>query len=171
MGLPYAIEYLLTLERPGGGRLVNFGVSQLVIPVFPPSTSIQLTTSPWGDDYAYISYYSGFGPAMVPDNFTITLTQYGNLTYSAVISSLATGLILEGYLPITQSEPSISSITNITTLNQYYEGIVFFVRIATAADWELVREALATAVKSKQLAGEANRLLRVMAGEPALEGS
>lgn len=169
MGLPRAIEYLLTLEHPGGaGQLVHTGVTQSIVPVFPPNTSIILSTSPKADDYALLPYYSGFGPAMVPDAFTVYIEQYGAAAYSATITSwMYSGLFpIESYIPVTQNHPSIVGITNVTTLNQYYESFSFFLRIATEQDWDVIQEALTTLVKLEELAKEANGLLRIMAGRP-----
>lgn len=145
MSLPFAIEYLLTLERPGKGRLVYVGYTQIVVPIFPPNTSIILTTTPWGNDFGFIPYYAGFGPTMVPDAFNVQIQQYGTANYRAAITAwTATGLYqIEGFLLVTQAEPTITTITNISALNQYYEGFSFYLRISSEEDWGLVQEALA----------------------------
>lgn len=170
MGLPYAVEYLLALERPGGGRVVESGFSQIIIPVFPPNTAVTLLSTPLGSDHGSIRYYVGFGPAMVPGAVSARLQQYG-ASYSGVATSwLFSGLFpLEGFVSVTVAAPSITTITNLTNFNQYYESISFFLRVATLEDWAFIREALTrlgTSAKSEEHAGEANRLLRVMAGKP-----
>ncbi len=171
MGLPYVIEYLLSLERPGGGRLVYAGGSQLLVPAFPPNTTITLTTAPFGNDYAYIPYYTAFGPAMVPGAFWGWGQHFGNRQYIGTVASWFMANSLDSFVFVTQSEPALAQITNQSPLNQYYEGISFFVAIATQDDFKEVLEALArlaTSARSEQLAVEANQLLRSLAtGKPA----
>lgn len=169
MGLSYVIEYLLTLERPGRGRLVYGGVSLLLIPAFPPGVTITFTTAPYGDDYAYIPYYNALGPAMVPGAFYGWAQQWGNKQYEGTVSSWFMANALHAYVPVTQSEPAIAQITNQSPLNQLYEGISFFIGIATEDDYNLVLEALArlgTSARLEQLGREATELLRMLTGGP-----
>lgn len=169
MGLPYVIEYLLTLERPGGGKLVYGGVSQLIIPAFPPGAIITLTTAPYGDDYAYIPYYSAVGPAMVPGAFYGWAQQWGNKQYEGTVSSWFTANSLDSFVPVTQSEPAVAQITNQSALNQFYEGVSFFVGITTKDDYNMVLEALArlgTSARLEQQSREAIELLNRIAGGP-----
>lgn len=167
--LSNVIEYLLSLERPGGGRLVYAGGSQFIVPAFPPNTAITLTTAPFGNDYAYIPYYAAIGPAVVPGAFWGWGQHFGNRLYTGVIASWFMQNALDSFVFVTESEPAIAQLTNQTALNQYYEGISFFVAIASEDDYHRVLEALArlgTSARTEQLAIEANRLLRKLAGEP-----
>lgn len=170
MGLSYVIEYLLSLERPSGGRLCYAGVSQLIIPIFPPNTTITLESGPLGSDYAYLPYLSTLGPAMVPSAFSGWGQQYGSRQYTGVLTSWFLNNILDSFAFVTDAEPGIAQITNQTALFQYYEGMVFIICIATEADYHMVLEALkrlSTSARSEQLAAEANLLLRSIAtGEP-----
>lgn len=167
--LSYVIEYLLSLERPGGGRLVFGGGSQLIVPAFPPNTTITLTVAPYGNDYAYIPYYSAFAPAMVPGAFWGWGQQYGNKQYTGTLGSwfLTNPSPLDAFVFVTEAEPAIAQLTNQSPLNQYYEGISFFIAIASEEDYHAVLEALArlaTSARLEQLANEAVELLKVMTG-------
>ncbi|MDO9579925.1 MAG: hypothetical protein Q7J06_05085 [Bacteroidales bacterium] len=169
MSLPYVIEYLLTLERPGGGRLVNAGAGELIIPAFPPNTTITFKTVPIEGDYMYISHRCGFGRAMIPEAFFVRVSQWGNMTYEGIVGSWLLNNCLDLFVSTTRSEPAQTQIQNLTGLNQYYEGLTFFLRIQTEDDYNLVMKALArmgTSARSEQLAEEANALLRMLTGGP-----
>ena len=170
MALSYFIEELLSLQRPGGGRLLHVGISQFIIPLFPPNTTITFSTGPLGTDYAYIGYGASFGPAMVPSAFYGWGQQYGSRQYEGILTGWFTGRELDALIFVTSAEPAVGQVQNRTPLFQYYEYIAFVITIASEADYYLVLEALArlgTSAKSEQLAQEANQLLQTMAGGPA----
>jgi hypothetical protein len=179
MSLSYAIEYLLTLERPGGGRLVHGGGNQLIIPIFPPATTITITSAPFGNDFAYISFLAAFGPALVPGAFYAWGQQWGSRTYDGNLASWLINNELDCFAVITQSEPSTAQIANQSPLNQYYEGIGFFIAIPSEEDYHLVLEALkrlGTSAQLEELGRQANAMLSKLTGglpspEPPFGGS
>lgn len=170
MGLPYVIEYLVSMRRPDGGHLVNQGIGQIIVPSFPPFSTLNLTNTPWGNEYAYIAFRSQLGAAVLPGCFINEIQQHGNRAYSGTMGSWFTNNSVDGFDIITDAEPSIIRITSISPLNQYWEGVTLFVGINSEDDFHLVLEAIkrvATSVKSEQLQAEANSLLAVIAGTPA----
>jgi len=144
MGLPYVIEYLLSLERPGGsGRLVAQGASQTIIPQFPPNTSVTLTAYPYLNDWGYIPFYSALSPGMVPGAFSGWGQYWGARQYTGILGSwFVMPGSLDSFLLVTQDQPALAQITNLTAVNQYYEGISMFLVISDEEDWQLIRRAL-----------------------------
>lgn len=164
----YAIEYLLTLQRPGGGRLVIPEASQILIPIFPPNTSLTLSVHPYGSDYSLIKFGLGFGPNMVPNTFQGYVQTWGSREIQGTLTAEVLNTELQGFVLITQSEPSVLSVTNISGLNQVFEIDSVNLRISTEDDYKLVLEALArlgTSAKLEQLAQEAVLLLGKLVGE------
>ena len=169
MGLPYVIEYLLTLERVGGGRLVYQGVSQTVIPAVPPYTQFVLQAFPFETDYLDIIFESHIDTAVIPGVFYGWGQHFGSRTYEGVFTQGLINNPLNSLVVISQSQPALALVENLTALNQYYAGRVFFLTVSSAEDYEEILEALArigTSARSEQLAAEANRLLLQLTGPP-----
>ena len=169
--LPYAIEYLLTLERAGGGRLVQQGASQVIIPILPPYSQVVLTSAPWGQDFVDIGFLSVFDTGMVPMSYYAVEQHWGNRTMDGRLPGTILNNPFDTFIIISDAEPIYLRIVNMSPLNQFYAGVVFFVGVRSAGDYELVKEALRRAGTSKeqeQLAIESNRLLRRIAGEPPM---
>lgn len=167
MALPHIIEYLLALQRPDGGPLLFAGVNQILIPAFPPNTTLTWQRGPFGADYAIIMYETWLSPSMVPGAFSGWGQQWGATQFSAVLTSEWLSYIMSGYVTATQAEPSIFSLTNETALVQYYSQSAAFLNIATPEDYNLLLEAIArvgTSARSEQLAQEAVQLLRILTG-------
>ena len=154
MGLPYFIEYLLTLERPGGGRLTHVGLTQTIIPIFPPATTLNYQSRPRQGMYATIWFKSLFSPVMVPNAFTLWGQQYGAMWMSGTVTQLIIEQGAEYLIMVTEGEPYLGSITNVSGLNQYWEGTTVFLNIASEEDLKLVRAEL-----RKLTSAQANELL------------
>lgn len=166
MALPYFIEYLLTLQRPGGGRLVHVGLTQTILPSFPPNTTLDYQSRPRAANYGTLWFRSHFSQAMVPNAFTAWGQQYGAMWMTGTLTQLILSEPADYYILVTRAEPFLGSITNITNLNQYYEGITAFVNIRTEEDFRLLRIELEK-LKTSYLSGfaeEALKVLKAMAG-------
>ena len=166
MSLSYAIEYLLSLQREGGGNLVAQGATQIFIPIFPPYRSVVLNVIPEPGDYANLMYIKGWSTTMVPDAFHDVAQVWGTRNINHILSGdwlqreHADIFILE-----THAQPSFTRFTNRTPLFQYYESTIGYLIIKTKADWDTCIEALkrmGTSAESEQLAAESNRLLNLM---------
>lgn len=170
MGLPRVIEYLLTIEKPGGGGyLVSMGGNQIEIPVFPPNSEISLNFWPYAGDFANIVFHLSLDPALIPRAFYIESQYYGSKVYTGVASQSYTLNPTEVFLVTTQSQPAYSRIRNQSPLNQYYLGTGFFLCVESESDFYMVKEKVkevAASGESLELQGEANRLLKALAGEP-----
>ena len=166
--LPEIVNYLLTLERPGGGWLVYRGGYQVIIPAVPPNTEVSYTVTPL-NAFAWLGWATRFGTDMVPNAFTGYIHQYGTTSYTGTLTQRIRDDAFDYFIVVTESQPTIVSVTNVTALNQRCEVIGDFLVISNEDDWELCLEALRriyTSVKSERLAEEANRLLSAMVAGP-----
>jgi len=160
---PYIIQYILTLDIPTAGVIFG-GVNQEIIQTFPPQTTITLVTDP-GDDYAQIIFFGALGTAMVPNAFYVILEQAGARQMEAFLGSYMLGQDLTWLIVITRAQPTRTMITNVTNLNQYYEGYTAFVRIVDKKTFDIVKEALlrlGTSAKLEQAAVQSKALLDTM---------
>ncbi len=154
--------FLLTLEKSPNESLVTLGASQTEIAAFPPNTAVTLTVTPGEGEFAYIMHYTNFDPAMVPRAFQAFGQQLGARVYDAIVNAWLTQNHVDTYIVITKQQGTLARIQNLTPLNQYYSGIVFWLVVKTAEDYQLVREALRrlhTSTRSEELATQANKLL------------
>ena len=140
MYLPAAVEYLLTLRGAGGAQLVYSGVSRLTFPFVLPNQVLRFTWA--GTDYCYILYGISFSPEMVPSAFWYRCQYLGYIVFDGYLTQWD----LENPVPMliahTQSSPALGTITNMTALNQFYDGRTFYVGIRTKDDYQAVLEAL-----------------------------
>lgn len=165
-----AIEYLLSLMRPGGGRLVSPEATQILIPIFPPNVTLSFSAGPIGGDYGQIVYGAGFGPDMVPNAFTGYVQIWGTRQITGTFTAETLETEFQSFLWVTEANPALIYVTNVSGLNQVLEMDYTSLRISSEEDYNLVLEALArmgTSAESERLAREANALLRAIAGGPA----
>ena len=165
MALPYFIEYLLTLQAPGGGRLAQIGVTQTVIRAFPPNTTLTYESRPMAGSYATIWFRSHFSPIMVPDAFSGWGQQYGASLMSGTITKLTIDEEASYFIVVTESDAYRGQLTNNSGLIQYFEGTTAFLTISSEENLRLVIEHLQklNMGKMETLAAEANRLLGAIA--------
>lgn len=141
--LPRAIEYLLTLQNEGGARagpLCYAGVSQ-TIAIFTPGQEINLEYYP-ATDYCIVIYESALGPNVVPGAFYGVGNQWGNRSYEGILGSWWTGNNIGSWVITSRAQRSYLKAINLSGLNQYYEGLFFFVGIKTEADFIRIIESL-----------------------------
>lgn len=164
MIFPYIIQYILTLDVPTAGVIYG-GVTQLIVEAFPPLTTITLVTDP-GDDYAHIGFFAAVGSAMVPNAFYSIAEQSGARQMEGFLSSYMLGRDLTWFIVITRAQPARAIITNVTNLNQYYEGYQSHLRIVDKKTFDIVKEALlrlGTSAKLEEAAIQSRNLLDQMA--------
>ncbi len=160
-----AIEYLLSIVKPDGGSLVAQEANQILIPVFPPNTTISYTARPIPGDYGRIFYGIRFGASMVPNAFTGYVQLWGTRYVEGTFTSTVLDTEIQGFVWVTQAQPSFVYLTNVTGLNQLFELLNLSIRVTSEEDYDTVIEALrhmATSEKAEQLALEANQLLRML---------
>ncbi len=164
MGLPYAIEYLLTIRRASGGSLVHQGGSQVEILQVPPYRTFTIQQAPFGSDYLDIVYEAWFDPSMVPGAFSGYLQYFGARQVDGIFSSAFMAHPFNGLVFISNAEPALIYVRNLTNQHQFYSGNIFFIAIASEEDFNIILEHLKGVGTV-----ETNRLLvmlkAVMAGE------
>lgn len=134
------IEFLLAAERPGGGHLVKFGGMSLTVPIFPAGLSVVFTALPGVVAYASIQYYARWSPAMVPDAFEIAATHAGLFVDVGTINRT---MIHEGHnswIVITEKEPTVTTLTNVSGVDQMFEAEFAYLMVDTAEDLAIVKE-------------------------------
>lgn len=164
-----AIEYLLTLRRPGGGTLVALDATQILVPAFPPATTLSFSAGPIGDDFGQIVYGARPGPDMVPNAFTGYVQVWGSRLITGTFTLAVLITEMQSFLWVTQAEPALIYLTNVSGLNQVLELDYVSLRIASEEDFNMVLEALArlgTSARLEQLGREATELLRILTGGP-----
>ena len=158
MSLPYAIEYLLTLRRPGGGRLVAQAAFQIMVPILPPHQVVTVNVSPATGEFAHFYYKMGFDLAMIPNSTFATIQQYGVKWVDAVISQDWMLHAADIFVPVTHAEPTFFQLTNMTDLNQYASGTIAYLIIKNEEDYENAYAALARMGTSSKLENLLDRL-------------
>ncbi|TET14045.1 MAG: hypothetical protein E3J81_07430 [Dehalococcoidia bacterium] len=174
MIFPEIIAYLLTLKYPGSeDERTNWvcyrGVFQIILPLMPPYTSLNYTVQPLHGVFAWLAYSFRLGTDMVPNTLSGTIQQYGSVPWSGILTQRGRDDPAEYLLLITEQEPAVSSITNISPLIQRWESLVDFIVIPSQQDLVTVMDALRRLHTSKQveeLLRHGNELLGKLAGEP-----
>ena len=164
------IEYLMALRRPGGGKLCRFGVQLFTIPILPPLMSVTVTVTPYFGSYMSIEYWHRFSPAIVPNTVEWTVRHGGMEIASGLVSQVATDESHNFWLEITESDPSVATITNVTPVNQFYETLDHFLLVDNEEDYLRVKEVIRNWGNDNVLAAlrETNQLLRAIStGQPA----
>ena len=118
------------------------GASQTLIPIVGPGQQFVLQAFPVQNDYLNIVYRSQIDPAVVPSVFFAWGQYYGNRVMEGRMTSYFTANQLDSFVFITQNEPAWILIRNLSPVNQYYSGVVFFITIASEEDYISILDAL-----------------------------
>lgn len=162
-----AIEHLLSIVLSGRRRLVSQEATQILIPVFPPNTTLSFTAGPLAGDYGQIVYALGFGHNMVPNAFTGYVQIWGTRQITGTFTATTLLTEFQSFAWVTRAEPVLIYLTNVSGLNQVCEVANASLRIATEEDYDAVIEELkhmATSQEAEKLMREANQLLAVLTG-------
>jgi len=136
------VEYLLAVERPEGGHVTRYGGATTTVPIFPQGLSISYELRPWFGSYASIEFYHRFSPSMVPGAFTFDSISSGVQIISGAIGTIHT---MEGnntWVVITDNDPIITTITNISGVNQFFETGDAFLLIDSESDFDFVKQVI-----------------------------
>ena len=166
--LPYPIAYIMTLQRPGGGELAYLGETIIRANTWPANISATYNVFPLPGNYASIYFKMGFSQMMIPDAFYVTAQQYGSRFYSANVSTLLLSYGIDYYAVVKENVPAITTVTNLTAVNQFFEEGNQLVVIRTKKDYNIIMEALdrmGTSIKSEKTQVESTRLLGLMEGK------
>jgi len=164
MALPRIVEYLLTLRRPGdSGPLVTEGMSQTIIPIMPPGTTVTLQVYPAMGDYMNIVFQSALDPSVVPSAFYGWGSYFGARLSEGILHSWWTRGDIPSFVFITEAEPAYALIFNRSPIAQYYAGTTSHLSIKSEDDYLALYEAIERMGTSRQhdaLVVESNNLLR-----------
>lgn len=164
--LPSTIDYILSLKDASGRQVASHAQYQVIIPNFPPLTSINYNVQPADPLHAYILYDLVFGEAMVPHSFSVKIKHGADNVLDIIVSGRFTTLPFQVFVILGQAQPGLNvSATNLRLLANYFELTTSYVTINSPADYLVVVDALRrmhTSARSEQLLSEIDRLLKQM---------
>jgi len=174
MRFPDTINYLLTLKYPGSEESLTDwvcynGGAQFIIPFIGPGQSVQLRGTPQFGRYAYIGFYFNFGKAVVPNVFSITISQYGTNPISGIITERLIEEGAEYFIITTEQEPSYFSLTNISPLPQTFESFSRYIIVPTVENLKTIIDGLRrlhTSKETESLLQQAVHQLGILSGHP-----
>jgi len=136
------IESLLAAERPGGGKLCRMGVVQTT-GILPPGFTATFQFAPYFNAYCNIEFWHAGSPSIVPGSLTFASHGRGMELQLNQVNELS---IREGtalWLEVTIANPILTTITNDSELNQYFETLDFFLIVDTKSDLQAIRDIVA----------------------------
>lgn len=132
------IEYLLSLNRPGGGNLCFPHRMQFIIPQFPPLTTLSFNLYPPLGVYAAIKYASSISPQGVPGAIYMEITQAGSMYAQGFGEADWTRESLPYFVVFTQGKPIYIQLSNVTALHQRLAATQFNLLIPSKDDLDNV---------------------------------
>ena len=174
MIFPEIINYLLTLRYPGSEKerqnwVCYRGFVQYRVPLIWPMQTVAYTVRPLFGIYAWLGWDIKFGSEMVPDTFTVSVSQFGSRPISGQVTQMIRDNNVEGFVMTTDQEPMYMSVTNISPLAQRGEMAGSALMISTPHDLATIMDALRrlhTSTESERLLQQAVYLLGILSGEP-----
>lgn len=161
--MSHLVEYLLAFQRPGGGKLCRLGVIETLIPIFPPGLTITWEILPEFGSYANIEFWYRISPSVVPGVFDWDCTHYGAEIRTGILHSLSTAQGYNVWIEITDQHPIISTFTNVSPVNQFFDSVDFFLVVDSEADLNIIRSIVmrwGTSLRQEEGQAETNYLLR-----------
>jgi len=137
--------------------------------MFPAGSTINLIGKPDRGNYGFLNYSLTFGTDMVPNVFAVTGQQYGSNMYNGVLTKRWLQSEHTFFVFVTDQQPSIASVTNLSPIAQRYEAEGEFLVIPNPEAMELVMDALRrinTSTRSETLLQEAVAALGDISGNP-----
>lgn len=163
--LPRLVEYLLSVRRKDGSRIVGAEAVQITVPVAPPGIPIHYTITPNTGVYANIGYLSQPDSSMIPNTWAFSLEQSGVFLFSGIIDSAVLQSAWPTWIWVTHQQPVFATITNVSGLYQRWRFNSYYLLIPSEESYHDVIRALErlTKVSAEELAVQANNLRRKMA--------
>lgn len=163
--LPATIDYILSLRDPSGGTVASLNQYQIVIPNFPPLTTINYSVLPVDPLEVFILYEFSFGEAMVPHAFDVKIKHGASYILNAIVSGRFMQPV-STFALIGRAQPALNvAATNLRLLSNYFELATFMVSITSLDNYNIVVDALRrmhTSTRLEQLAEEEVKLLQSM---------
>lgn len=143
MGLPYWVEYLLTVKRensnlPGG--LVKHVGAEYNFPLIPPGRSGFFhtdTRTAVPPRYGTIFFRMSFSN-VVPNTIELTLDVHGTTAYKGLLTENSINDGINYFIAQTPDTPLTTYITNISPVYQSLYMNSQYLRISTPTDYEEV---------------------------------
>ena len=141
MALSSLIEFLATLERPGGGVIAEPNLDQTIAPAVMPGQILGLDYPPPQGTFAYVVYRMSWH-GLVPNVFTLNLLKGGSPIFDVVMTQNITLDALDCFFIASASSPLRLEVENISGIQQYYEHLFLLLTIPTNEDLQKVKEAI-----------------------------
>lgn len=153
--LPATIDYILSLRDASGGKIASHAQHQVIIPNFPPVTTINYSIAPADPIQAYILYEFVFGAAMVPHAFDVKIRRGADRILDIIVSGRFTTTPTGVFVVIARQQPTLNvAVTNLRVLTNYYELTTSYLCIVGEENWKIVVDALRrmhTSIRSEEL--------------------
>lgn len=172
MALSPIIEFLLSQNRPTGGRLCHSNRLQFQIPFIPPNTQFTWALSPPSNAYAAIKYAYSVGSEVIPNTVYTEATQGGDMYVVGFIASDWIANVIDYFIIFTEAQPIYTNTINYSTLAQCQYGTQWNVLIPSEEDYEEIMHRLDAyaARASERLQMEANSYLKEMVKKQPISG-
>jgi hypothetical protein len=146
-------EYLLAVQRPDGGHLCRYGGNLNRIDNFPPNFTVTVASYPKFGSYCTIQWMAIISPHMIPDAFYYTTQQSGIVYAGGLLSEVAFG---KGniWLEVLESDPIITTLTNMTPLMQYYEFANLYLILQSEDDYKMYKNLVREWYASERVVSE-----------------
>ncbi len=136
-------EYILGYTTPTGQKLARFGSQTYTINLLPPNEPINFILSPlYG--YANMYFWHRFSACILPNTIFYEITHRGIIVNSFFLSSVSISADLPTLIEVTQRDPLIVRITNLSGVNQFFEGMDCFLVISSPTELTEVQKLVRT---------------------------
>lgn len=142
MALPRLIEFIESLQKPGGGFIAEEVTGMVQFTDFLPGVTADITITPPAGQYAYFGYRLFFSQQIVPNAFRTTFQWYGHTAQTGNITDIHLREGIEAFIVITRAAPLYISATNISGLVQHATILYFAAMVRTQEEYLLVLQAL-----------------------------
>lgn len=164
--LPATIDYILSLRDGSGGSVASLDQHQVIVPNFPPLTTVNYSVSPFTPIQAYILYEFVFGEAMVPHSFDVKIRHGSGYILNVIVSGRFTSQPVNVFAVIGEQNPALNvAVTNLRLLANYYELTTSYVSIASQENYKIVLDALRrlhTSSRLENLVEDSKKILAQM---------
>lgn len=131
------VEYLMA--QNAHRKYLEQRTVQVNIPLFLPSRQIVLTLTPGQAPFAWIIYRLMFGEAMVPHQFSASVSWEGGIILSGIVSGQLINHPFETF-SMSRNMHIAVQVQNLRNVVGYFEVTLFYLNIQRAEDYNIVIE-------------------------------
>lgn len=136
MALSNAVEYLQTIGLLEGRQTVGHSTIQVYQPLFPANSEQKITLPPVSQSYANIIYQIGWSDTMPVNVFRQALETRGRTVFDVILTADFIREYYDMFVVITKPNTVITTIQNLTGLNQFFSMTVKYLSIESEADFK-----------------------------------